>query len=86
MQALNQVNPSGVDLSSGVERTPGDKDLDKVTKLFQSLKNIGYLESEESDGAGEQHSGRSTEKLASKYLSQLCPSALPRPSLRPLLT
>ncbi|MEH1941307.1 MAG: phosphoribosylanthranilate isomerase [Nostoc sp.] len=39
-EALSQVNPSGVDLSSGVERAPGDKDLDKVTLLFQSLKNI----------------------------------------------
>ncbi|AVH72424.1 phosphoribosylanthranilate isomerase [Nostoc sp. 'Lobaria pulmonaria (5183) cyanobiont'] len=37
VQALNQVNPSGVDLSSGVERTPGDKDLDKVAKLFEKL-------------------------------------------------
>ncbi|MEH2285796.1 MAG: phosphoribosylanthranilate isomerase [Nostoc sp.] len=37
VEALNQVNPSGVDLSSGVERTPGDKDLDKVAKLFEKL-------------------------------------------------
>lgn len=45
VQALNQVNPSGVDLSSGVERTPGDKDLDKVALLFHSLKNIELLRS-----------------------------------------
>ncbi|WP_375510041.1 phosphoribosylanthranilate isomerase [uncultured Nostoc sp.] len=37
IEALSQVNPSGVDLSSGVERTPGDKDLDKVAKLFGKL-------------------------------------------------
>ncbi|MBW4688224.1 MAG: phosphoribosylanthranilate isomerase [Komarekiella atlantica HA4396-MV6] len=37
VEALSQVNPSGIDLSSGVERTPGDKDLDKVAKLFQRL-------------------------------------------------
>ncbi|MEH2167147.1 MAG: phosphoribosylanthranilate isomerase [Nostoc sp.] len=43
VQALNQVNPNGVDLSSGVERTPGDKDLDKVALLFHSLKNIGKV-------------------------------------------
>ncbi len=43
VQALNQVNPSGVDLSSGVERTPRDKDLDKVALLFHSLKNIGKV-------------------------------------------
>ncbi|MEH2202909.1 MAG: phosphoribosylanthranilate isomerase [Nostoc sp.] len=45
VEALNQVNPSGVDLSSGVERTPGDKDLDKVALLFHSLKNIELLRS-----------------------------------------
>jgi phosphoribosylanthranilate isomerase len=37
LEALSQVNPSGIDLSSGVERTPGDKDLDKVAKLFEKL-------------------------------------------------
>jgi len=37
VEALSQVNPSGIDLSSGVERTPGDKDLDKVAKLFERL-------------------------------------------------
>ncbi|GAB1539444.1 phosphoribosylanthranilate isomerase [Scytonema sp. NUACC21] len=35
--ALNQVNPTGIDLSSGVERAPGDKDLDKVAQLFERL-------------------------------------------------
>jgi phosphoribosylanthranilate isomerase len=37
VEALSQINPSGIDLSSGVERTPGDKDLDKVAKLFERL-------------------------------------------------
>lgn len=37
VQALSQVKPSGIDLSSGVERAPGDKDLDKVAKLFERL-------------------------------------------------
>ncbi|MEH2114229.1 phosphoribosylanthranilate isomerase [Nostoc sp.] len=41
VEALNQVNPSGIDLSSGVERTPGDKDLDKVAKLFEKLGSRG---------------------------------------------
>ncbi len=41
LDALNQVNPSGIDLSSGVERTPGDKDLDKVAQLFEQLKTKG---------------------------------------------
>jgi phosphoribosylanthranilate isomerase len=35
--ALKQVNPDGIDLSSGVERAPGDKDLGKVAQLFKKL-------------------------------------------------
>ncbi|BDA75394.1 Phosphoribosylanthranilate isomerase [Rivularia sp. IAM M-261] len=35
--ALNKVKPNGIDLSSGVEKAPADKDLDKVTKLFEQL-------------------------------------------------
>ena len=38
LDALKQLNPSGIDLSSGVERAPGDKDLDKVTQLFEKLE------------------------------------------------
>jgi phosphoribosylanthranilate isomerase len=41
IEALSQLNPSGIDLSSGVERTPGDKDLEKVAKLFERLGNRG---------------------------------------------
>lgn len=37
LDALKQVNPNGIDLSSGVERAPGDKDLGKVAKLFERL-------------------------------------------------
>ncbi|MGP1383237.1 MAG: phosphoribosylanthranilate isomerase [Thainema sp.] len=36
--ALRQLSPSGIDLSSGVERSPGDKDLVKVANLFEQLK------------------------------------------------
>lgn len=36
-KALNCLNPSGIDLSSGVERSPGDKDLEKVAQLFENL-------------------------------------------------
>ncbi|MBD2693182.1 phosphoribosylanthranilate isomerase [Anabaena catenula] len=39
LDALSQVKPNGIDLSSGVERSPGDKDLDKVALLFQRLGN-----------------------------------------------
>lgn len=35
--ALTQLKPNGIDLSSGVERSPGDKDLVKITQLFQAL-------------------------------------------------
>ncbi|RAM50744.1 MAG: phosphoribosylanthranilate isomerase [Hapalosiphonaceae cyanobacterium JJU2] len=37
LEALNQINPNGIDLSSGVERAPGDKDLEKVAELFEKL-------------------------------------------------
>ncbi|MDJ0735850.1 MAG: phosphoribosylanthranilate isomerase [Nostocaceae cyanobacterium] len=37
LDALAEVNPSGIDLSSGVEKVPGDKDLGKVAKLFEIL-------------------------------------------------
>ena len=36
--ALSRLQPDGIDLSSGVERSPGDKDLNKVIQLFQALK------------------------------------------------
>lgn len=37
VEALSVLQPSGIDLSSGVERSPGDKDLGKVALLFQNL-------------------------------------------------
>ena len=39
-QALTNVSPDGIDLSSGVERSPGDKDLEKVCQLFEQIKQI----------------------------------------------
>ncbi len=38
LQALDILAPDGIDLSSGVERSPGDKDIIKVTQLFKQLK------------------------------------------------
>jgi phosphoribosylanthranilate isomerase len=38
-KALEQVKPPGVDLSSGVERSPGDKDLTKVERLFAAIRS-----------------------------------------------
>ncbi|MBD2098809.1 phosphoribosylanthranilate isomerase [Trichocoleus sp. FACHB-591] len=37
-QALAQLQPDGIDLSSGVERSPGDKDLAQVAHLFHQLQ------------------------------------------------
>jgi phosphoribosylanthranilate isomerase len=39
LDALLNLKPDGIDLSSGVERSPGDKDLDKVNRLFSKLKS-----------------------------------------------
>ena len=36
--ALRELSPNGIDLSSGVERSPGDKDLEKVESLFKVLE------------------------------------------------
>ncbi|MDX2242759.1 MAG: phosphoribosylanthranilate isomerase [Leptolyngbyaceae cyanobacterium bins.302] len=38
-QALNVIHPTGIDLSSGVEQSPGVKDLTKVAQLFTTLKD-----------------------------------------------
>jgi phosphoribosylanthranilate isomerase len=38
LEALSQSSPDGIDLSSGVEIQPGDKDLNKVALLFERLK------------------------------------------------
>jgi len=40
VDALSELQPSGIDLSSGVERSPGDKDLDKVSLLFKRLRSL----------------------------------------------
>ncbi len=37
LEAIAQVQPPGIDLSSGVESTPGQKDLAKVKALFCTL-------------------------------------------------
>lgn len=40
LDALRQVHPSGIDLSSGVENAPGDKNLVKVAQLFETLNQV----------------------------------------------
>lgn len=43
IEALTRLHPDGIDLSSGVERSPGDKDLQKVVLLFQQISGWGQL-------------------------------------------
>lgn len=43
IEALTRLHPDGIDLSSGVERSPGDKDLEKVALLFQQISGWGQL-------------------------------------------
>ncbi|MBD0336186.1 MAG: phosphoribosylanthranilate isomerase [Cyanobacteria bacterium Co-bin13] len=38
VNALTQLSPDGIDLSSGVEISPGIKDLDQVEQLFERLQ------------------------------------------------
>jgi phosphoribosylanthranilate isomerase len=38
-EALSQLHPDGIDLSSGVEVAPGNKDLVLVDRLFANLKS-----------------------------------------------
>ena len=40
LSAIAQLSPNGIDLSSGVERSPGDKDLSKVRQLFDQLSTV----------------------------------------------
>ena len=37
LEAVNEANPFGVDLSSGVETSPGIKSEEKLRDLFQTL-------------------------------------------------
>lgn len=38
LSALAQLSPDGIDLSSGIELSPGHKDLAKARRLFEQLK------------------------------------------------
>lgn len=39
-EAVKKISPYGIDLSSGVEKTPGKKDPEKVVRLVNNLRNI----------------------------------------------
>ncbi|HBL59926.1 MAG TPA: phosphoribosylanthranilate isomerase [Cyanobacteria bacterium UBA8803] len=40
LEALRELQPNGIDVSSGVERSPGDKDLNKVAQLMKKLRAL----------------------------------------------
>jgi phosphoribosylanthranilate isomerase len=48
-QALEILHPDGIDLSSGVERAPADKDLVKVRQLHTQLHMLNALNGSKSD-------------------------------------
>ncbi|HJO96130.1 MAG TPA: phosphoribosylanthranilate isomerase [Victivallales bacterium] len=42
IEAITSTSPFGIDLSSGVEKTPGNKDHKLIIRLFKILRNVGY--------------------------------------------
>ena len=44
LDALHQAQPHGIDLSSGVEYAPGDKNLLEVARLFSQLETMAVLD------------------------------------------
>ena len=40
VEALTVLSPQGIDLSSGVENRPGDKNLERVQQLFDALQKL----------------------------------------------
>jgi len=41
-EILSQVRPNGLDVSSAVEKSPGDKDLKRVADLVRTINHYGY--------------------------------------------
>jgi phosphoribosylanthranilate isomerase len=43
LDALSQMQPDGIDLSSGVELSPGHKDLGAIEQLFKRLQTVSAI-------------------------------------------
>jgi phosphoribosylanthranilate isomerase len=43
LDALTLITPDGIDLSSGLENAPGDKNLERVQQLFEKLEGVKRL-------------------------------------------
>jgi phosphoribosylanthranilate isomerase len=44
LDALSQMQPDGIDLSSGVELSPGNKDLAAIEQLFKRLQTLSAIQ------------------------------------------
>ncbi len=51
-ELLTQLGPTGLDASSGVERSPGDKDLDQVAALVAAVRVAGLAGPSQSRSVG----------------------------------
>ena len=51
-ELLTQLDPTGLDASSGVERSPGDKDLDQVAALVAAVRVAGLAGPSQSRSVG----------------------------------
>ena len=43
VEAIAQVRPFGIDVSSGVERAPGIKDHQRLRALFEAVHDTGHI-------------------------------------------
>ena len=41
-ELIRTVNPWGIDISSSVEESPGNKDHSKIVKLIEIVRNINH--------------------------------------------